>query len=106
VDVAVEFTSPHTAKQNVEACLEAGIPVVCGTTGWNNDVAKVIDRVRTSGGTFFYASNFSVGMNVFFKLNAMASKYLAKVGGYSVDIKENSSYSKVGRPKRYSNLIG
>ncbi len=98
VDVAVEFTSPHTAKQNVEACLEAGIPVVCGTTGWNNDVAKVIDRVRTSGGTFFYASNFSVGMNVFFKLNAMASKYLAKVGGYSVDIKEIHHTQKLDAP--------
>ncbi|MGE0078750.1 MAG: 4-hydroxy-tetrahydrodipicolinate reductase [Bacteroidales bacterium] len=98
VDVAIEFTSPHTAKDNVAVCLDSGVPVVSGTTGWNDDVAKVIDRVKANGGTFFYASNYSVGVNIFFKINAMASKFLAKVGGYGVDIKEIHHTQKLDAP--------
>ncbi len=98
VDVAIEFTSPHTAKQNVELCLSAGTPVVCGTTGWNDEAAKIIERVKAGEGTFFFASNYSVGVNIFFKLNAMASKLLAKVGGYNVGIREIHHTQKLDAP--------
>lgn len=98
VDVAIEFTSPHTAKQNVESCLRVGTPVVCGTTGWNDEAAKIIERVKAGEGTFFFASNYSVGVNIFFKLNAMASRLLAKVGGYNVDIQEIHHTQKLDAP--------
>lgn len=98
VDVAIEFSSPQTAKQNVETCLSAETPVVSGTTGWNNDVAEIIKRVKNGKGTFFYASNYSVGVNVFFKINALASKLLARVGGYSVGIQEIHHTQKLDAP--------
>ena len=88
IDVALEFTSPHTACNNVRTCLNCGVPVVCGTTGWNNDLKQVIAEVKAGKGTFFYASNFSIGMNIFFKANAAIAKYFKKVQGYGVSIKE------------------
>ncbi len=98
VDVAIEFTSPRTAKQNVEFCISTGTPVVCGTTGWNDEAVKIIERVKAGEGTFFFASNYSVGVNIFFKLNAMASRLLAKVGGYNVDIQEIHHTQKLDAP--------
>lgn len=98
VDVAIEFTSPSAARQNVEACLSAGTPVVCGTTGWNEEAAQVIERVRAGEGTLFLASNYSVGVNIFLRLSAMASRLFARIGGYGVDIQEIHHAQKLDAP--------
>ncbi|MGD9977165.1 MAG: 4-hydroxy-tetrahydrodipicolinate reductase [Bacteroidales bacterium] len=98
VDVAIEFTVPQTVRKNVEACLATGIPVVCGTTGWNNGLSSVVEKVNAGNGTFFYASNYSVGVNIFFRLNSILAKYLAKVGNYTVDIQETHHTQKLDAP--------
>ena len=74
-DVAIEFSSPTSALANILQCLDQGIKVISGTTGWLESVNEVEEKTNTSGGAFFYASNYSLGVNVFFHLN----KYLASV---------------------------
>lgn len=74
-DVAIEFTTPHTAVENILTCIRACVPVVCGTTGWLDRIGEVEKEVESANGTFFYASNFSIGVNIFFQLN----KYLAEM---------------------------
>lgn len=73
VDVAIEFSTPQSAAGNVLKCIEAGIPVVCGTTGWLDKMDEVRKICMEKNGAFFYASNYSIGVNLFFKLN----EYLA-----------------------------
>jgi 4-hydroxy-tetrahydrodipicolinate reductase len=68
-DVAIEFSHPDAAFDNVSRCLERGIPVVCGTTGWLSKKIEIETLTKQNGGTFFYASNYSLGVNIFFKLN-------------------------------------
>ncbi len=72
-DVAIEFSQPEAAFENVKFCLENNIPVACGTTGWLEQKAEIEKLTQQCNGTFFYASNFSIGVNIFFKLN----EYLA-----------------------------
>jgi 4-hydroxy-tetrahydrodipicolinate reductase len=73
VDVAIEFTTPGSAVENILKCFEAGIPVVSGTTGWLNRFEEVKNICAEKNGALFYASNYSIGVNLFFKLN----EYLA-----------------------------
>ncbi len=74
-DVCIEFSSPSFAVKNILTCFDAGVPVVCGTTGWLADWQKVVDACQAKQGTLLYASNFSIGVNLFFQLNT----YLAKL---------------------------
>lgn len=73
--VVIEFTRPDAAFTNVQRCLEAGVPVVSGTTGWNEQLEAAANLCRTRGGALLWASNFSVGVNLFFALN----RYLARL---------------------------
>jgi 4-hydroxy-tetrahydrodipicolinate reductase len=75
VDVAIEFSNPASAYQNIVKCIEKQIPIVCGTTGWLEKKSEVEKLTTKFDSTFFYASNYSIGVNLFFKLN----KYLAKL---------------------------
>ena len=68
-DVAIEFTSPETAADNIVKCFEASVPVICGTTGWLQKLEAVQKICKEKAGTFLYASNFSIGVNIFFQLN-------------------------------------
>ena len=68
-DVAIEFTTPKTATANLLRCMETGMPVVCGTTGWYADYEKVVSECKTRNGRLFTATNFSIGMNIMFELN-------------------------------------
>ena len=68
-DVAIEFSHPDAAFNNVKKCIERNIPVVCGTTGWLNRKPEIDKLANKHGSAFFYASNYSLGVNVFFKLN-------------------------------------
>lgn len=97
-DVAIEFTSPNTAMQNIQACFDAGIPVVSGTTGWNNQLEIMANKARNGEGTLFYSSNYSIGVNIFFKLNNYIASILDQVGMYQPSITEMHHTQKLDAP--------
>lgn len=97
-DVAIEFTGPHSAKQNVLKCLELGIPVVCGSTGWLADWQEVADTCAAKNGTLLYASNFSIGVNLFFELNKYLAKLMQPHTDYAVSLKEIHHTQKKDAP--------
>lgn len=76
VDVAIEFSSPESAFENIIYCLKKGWPVVCGTTGWLDRRAEVEALCKAQSGSFFYASNYSIGVNLFFRLNRMLARLM------------------------------
>jgi 4-hydroxy-tetrahydrodipicolinate reductase len=78
IDVAIEFSTPESSFENVRFCLEHNIPVVCGTTGWSEKIPEIEKLTNQHDGTFFYASNFSIGVNLFFKLNKELAKLLTE----------------------------
>jgi len=98
IDVAIEFSTPITAYQNVRKCLESNIPVVVGTTGWLDkldDAKLVADNCNTA---LFHASNYSIGVNMFFKLNKVLADYINTVKGYSLSITETHHTQKLDAP--------
>jgi len=97
-DVVIEFTRPETAFANYSKCFDAKIPVVSGTTGWLNQWAELETRVINENLTFFYASNFSVGVNVFFKLNEYLAKMMNTLNQYSVSMEEVHHTQKLDAP--------
>ncbi|MBN1186069.1 MAG: 4-hydroxy-tetrahydrodipicolinate reductase [Bacteroidales bacterium] len=97
-DVAIEFTIPETAYNNFLKCLEAGIPLVAGTTGWLDKYEEVIKYVKTNGKTFFYASNYSLGVNIFFNLNIHLAKIMNKFADYEVSMEELHHIHKKDAP--------
>ncbi|MES1220904.1 MAG: 4-hydroxy-tetrahydrodipicolinate reductase, partial [Bacteroidota bacterium] len=76
-DVAIEFTNPHSAFENVMKCIGWKIPVVCGSTGWLEKFAETIKSVELNNVAFLYASNFSVGVNIFFEVNKKLSQLMS-----------------------------
>jgi 4-hydroxy-tetrahydrodipicolinate reductase len=98
VDVAIEFTTPETAFENVKTCLLAGKPIVCGTTGWIDKLGEAKAMAENGNGAFFYASNYSIGVNLFFRINRILAKYIDKVKGYSVSIEETHHTQKKDAP--------
>ncbi|MCD6555782.1 MAG: 4-hydroxy-tetrahydrodipicolinate reductase [Bacteroidales bacterium] len=98
VDVAIEFTQPESAYGNYMKCFEAKIPVVSGTTGWLDNLSDVKFQCKQNGQTFFYASNFSLGVNLFFKLNKQLAKLMNTIGGYDVSISETHHTEKKDAP--------
>lgn len=97
-DVAIEFTMPATAVGNMLRCLETGIPVVCGTTGWYADYEKVVAECKAKGGRLFTATNFSIGMNIMFALNERLAALMAGRDDYSVSISETHHIHKLDAP--------
>lgn len=104
-EVAIEFTQPDVAVSNIITCLEAGVPVVSGTTGWlqkGKDGADVFGPIGTAvkqyNGAFFYSSNFSLGVNVFFKLNQQLAKMMRNINGYNAEITEAHHIHKLDAP--------
>ena len=87
-DVAIEFTTPHAAYDNVKKCIDFGIPVVCGSTGWNAQLPEMKDYCQSKGGAFLHASNFSIGVNIFFEVNSLLAQLMAKQPSYDVSVKE------------------
>ena len=87
-DVAIEFTSPHSAVQNIKKCLDAGVPVVSGSTGWLQHWNEVREYCEDKNGTLLYASNFSVGVNLFFEVNKYLSQLMQSYNDYDVMIEE------------------
>ena len=88
VDVAIEFTQPDAAFDNIKGCLEKGIPVVSGTTGWLARKTEVEALVKKFDASFFYASNYSVGVNLFFHFNKIMAKMMNGFQDYDVELEE------------------
>src|SRR5690554_3958814 len=97
-DVAIEFTIPASAVDNYFKCFEAGIPVVSGTTGWLSRREEVLNRCREAGGTFFYGSNFSVGVNLFSELNRKLAHLMAPFKEYKAEMTEVHHIHKLDSP--------
>ncbi len=97
-DVAIEFTNPKSAFNNYLKCFEVNIPVVSGTTGWLDKLDYVKYECLNNNKTFFYASNFSLGVNLFFKLNNYLAKIMNHYSNYSVDITEVHHTQKLDAP--------
>lgn len=87
-DVAIEFTGPHSAKENILKCLDAGIPLVSGSTGWLQDWNEVENFCKEKNGSFLYASNFSVGVNIFFELNKKLAQLMKGQQDYTISMEE------------------
>lgn len=97
-DVAIEFTSPHSAVENIKKCIDAGVPVVSGSTGWLQQWAEVKSYCETSNGSLLYASNFSIGVNLFFELNSYLAKLMAPYKDYEVKLEEIHHTQKKDAP--------
>ncbi len=97
-DVAIEFSQPEGAFNNISFCLENKIPVVCGTTGWLEKKAEIKILTQSCNGTFFYASNFSMGVNLFFRLNEHFAKMIKGFPQYDVRIDEVHHAEKKDAP--------
>jgi 4-hydroxy-tetrahydrodipicolinate reductase len=87
-DAAIEFTSPHSAYENVKRGIEFGVPVVCGSTGWLEKLPEIQNLCKANNGSFLYASNFSVGVNIFFEINKRLASLMAAHADYEVNITE------------------
>lgn len=98
IDVAIEFTRPEAAVENLKYCIQNKIPVVCGTTGWLHEFEKIQDLCIKQNAAFFYASNYSVGVNIFFALNKFLSKIMDKFPTYNPQIKEIHHVQKLDAP--------
>jgi len=97
-DVAIEFTTPHSAVTNIVKCIDAGIPVVCGTTGWLDQWSNIRKYCLDKESTLLYASNFSVGVNLFFELNSFLAKLMWKYNEYDVLLEEIHHVQKKDAP--------
>lgn len=98
VDVAIEFTSPATAYDNIKDCILLGVPVLSGSTGWLEHKAEIDALCKEQGGAFFYSSNYSLGVNVLFRLNRWLSKVMATLPQYNVKIEETHHIHKLDAP--------
>lgn len=98
VDVAIEFSQPDAAYENVKYCLENGIPVVSGTTGWLDKKAEIDALCHQKNGSFFYASNFSLGVNLFFKLNELLAQMMDQQPSYNSEVTEIHHTEKLDAP--------
>ena len=98
VDVAIEFSTPATVYQNVTKCINSNTAVVVGTTGWLDKLDDVKESLKRSNGALFYASNYSIGVNLFFKVNKVLANYINVIKGYSASIKEIHHTQKLDAP--------
>ena len=98
VDVAIEFSVPAAAPQNILSCFKAGIPVVCGTTGWINLLEEVKQQCSHYKGALVYASNFSVGVNLFFEVNRILAQYMRSQSQYLPSLEETHHVFKLDSP--------
>ncbi|MBN7817203.1 4-hydroxy-tetrahydrodipicolinate reductase [Algoriphagus pacificus] len=98
IDVAIEFSQPEAAFENISWAINHGVPIVVGTTGWLDKKKEVEALTLEKEGSFFYASNFSVGVNIFFKVNELLSKLMNETKGYEVSIEEIHHTAKKDAP--------
>lgn len=97
-DVAIEFSNPEAAFENIKVCLENHIPVICGTTGWLDKKPEIEKITLEQDTAFLYGSNFSLGVNLFFALNENLAKLMSKTTEYSVQLEEIHHIHKLDAP--------
>jgi 4-hydroxy-tetrahydrodipicolinate reductase len=97
-DVAINFSTPETAFENISLALKNSIPVICGTTGWLNDFDKVIELSNRTNTSFLYSSNFSLGVNLFFELNKKLAAIMKGYNQYELSIEEIHHKEKLDKP--------
>lgn len=97
-DVAIEFSLPKTAPENIETCLRAGIPVVCGATAWQEEWPRIEGVVEETGGALLAAANFSIGVNLLYAVNRYLADLMAQQSQYDVRMKEIHHTRKLDAP--------
>ncbi|NNL15048.1 MAG: 4-hydroxy-tetrahydrodipicolinate reductase [Flavobacteriaceae bacterium] len=97
-DVAIDFSIPSSAFSNISNCLKNHVPVISGTTGWLKDYDKAVELCKEKNGAFIYASNFSLGVNIFFELNKTLAKLMSQLKQYKVSIEEIHHMQKLDAP--------
>lgn len=98
MDVAIDFSTPDSAFDNITGCFENGVPVICGTTGWLDQYNEAVERCNKNKSAFIYASNFSLGVNIFFELNSHLAKMMSKLEQYKVSMEEIHHTQKLDAP--------
>ena len=98
IDVAIEFTTPTTAYTNVRTCIECGTPIVSGTTGWHDRLEELQALCREKGSTMIWSSNYSLGVNITFRLNRYLAELMNRFEGYNVAIEEIHHTQKKDAP--------
>ena len=97
-DVAIDFSVPSVAVCNISECLQTNIPIVSGTTGWLAQLDEMKSLCAAKNGSFIYASNYSLGVNIFFEMNKYLSKIMSKFDNYKVSIEEIHHLQKLDAP--------
>lgn len=98
VDVAIEFSNPESAYLNIKSCLENGVPVVSGTTGWLHRYDEIKEICQKNKGAFMYASNYSIGVNIFFEVNKFLAEKMSNYREYLVQMEEIHHTEKLDAP--------
>lgn len=98
IDVAIDFSMPNAAFENISTCLKHNIPIISGTTGWLERYDDAVALCQEKNGAFIYASNFSLGVNIFFELNAQLAKMMQTLEQYKVGIEEIHHTQKLDAP--------
>ncbi|MBS1646867.1 MAG: 4-hydroxy-tetrahydrodipicolinate reductase [Bacteroidetes bacterium] len=98
VDVAIEFSTPHTVFENVKKCFDAQVPVVVGTTGWYHQFDEVKNTCLKNNQSLFYATNFSLGVHLFFKINEQVAALMNSFSDYAVSMQEIHHIHKLDKP--------
>ena len=97
-DVAIEFSTPHTVVENIYKCFDADLPVVVGTTGWYDNFEKITTDCKKGNHSLFHATNFSVGVNLFFKVNKYLAELMNNYPDYNVSMEEIHHIHKLDKP--------
>ena len=97
-DVAIDFSIPDAAFDNITNCFKNGVPVISGTTGWLDNYGKAVEICNQENGGFIYASNFSLGVNIFFELNKQLSKMMSAWEDYQISVEEIHHTKKLDAP--------
>lgn len=97
-DVAIDFSIPQAATINISTAINADIPVISGTTGWLNNYSEMVELCQQKNGAFLYASNFSLGVNIFFELNKKLAQLINQTDGYRAEVEEIHHTQKLDAP--------
>lgn len=97
-DVAIEFSTPHTVISNIKKCFDAQVPIIVGTTGWYDEFEMIQELCLQKNGALFHATNFSLGVNLFFKVNSYLAELMNKYDTYNVEMEEIHHIHKLDKP--------
>ncbi|RCS28141.1 4-hydroxy-tetrahydrodipicolinate reductase [Polaribacter sp. WD7] len=97
-DVAIDFSVPSSAFDNIKNCLENNVPIISGTTGWLENYEKAVTLCKENKGAFIYASNYSLGVNIFFELNKQLAKMMSNLEDYNISMEEIHHTKKLDAP--------